>query len=221
MQAERGTVHEMILIERARHAVACPYWQMGVSRSDSYVLDLPRSLYLHSYVARCKGEGLQSRIVRFLSGCLVFLAIAAAAPQDSFDLRSRYGEPDVERFEIRPGITMTVGYGTDGKACMLEIEPRTHFLQGTASSELLSHDTMTNILDEVAPPSMRGKVVNPGLFGVSGGCADQYTFTEYDNIETIVNSAYCENSKGVHAAIVHFKRGACGQWYTPPIVKLR
>jgi hypothetical protein len=54
-------------------------------------------------VATRKEEALQlqNRAVPF--SMLMFLAISTATPQDSFDLRARYRDPDVERFAIRAG----------------------------------------------------------------------------------------------------------------------
>jgi hypothetical protein len=207
----------MILLEKARHTGR--WVSLGQIHS---LLDAPQPLYLHSYVARCEGEGLQSGTVRFLSGCLVFLAIAAAAPQDSFDLRSRYGEPDVERFEIRPGIAMTVGYGTDGKACMLEIEPRMDFLQEMVANETMSEETVDTILDEIVPPYTRGKETVPlGSIGVSGSCNSGMTFGEYDNVEVTLSYQFCERPIGIHSATVSYRRSACDGWQPlrPPAAK--
>jgi hypothetical protein len=39
------------------------------------------------------------------------------------ELASRYGEPDVERFTARPGIAVTVEYGSDRLVCQALIEP--------------------------------------------------------------------------------------------------
>jgi hypothetical protein len=55
----------------------------------------------------------------------LFLVVAASlamspTPQE---LRNRYGDPDVERFRARPGVGLTVEYGSDGVACQMLIEP--------------------------------------------------------------------------------------------------
>ena len=79
---------------------------------------------------------------------------AAPTPQDSFDLHVRYGEPVVERFTIRPNVTMTVEYGVDGKPCVLDIE---------SHEPRMSLQTAQELLDEVAPPGMRGKEEDAGV----------------------------------------------------------
>jgi hypothetical protein len=40
------------------------------------------------------------------------------------DLHGRYGDPDVERFIVRPGITLMVAYGTYQAACQMVVESR-------------------------------------------------------------------------------------------------
>jgi hypothetical protein len=96
--------------------------------------------------------------LRILFGCVAFLALAATAPQSSFDLRTRYGEPDVQRFAIRPDVTMAVEYGSDGKACNFDIEPRHAFIHGTLIREkTISKEAALELLDEVAPAETRGK----------------------------------------------------------------
>jgi hypothetical protein len=154
-------------------------------------------------------------MVRFLSGCLMFLALAAASPHDSFDFRAHYGEPNLERFNIRPGITMTAEYGPDGKACVLDIQPRQDFFREMVADETLSKDTVTSVLDEVVPPSTRGKETIPAFsLVVAGGCNAGMTWADYDNVQINLSYGFCVMPIGVHRATVHFKRSACGQ---PPI----
>lgn len=79
---------------------------------------------------------------------------AAPTPQDSLDLHVRYGEPVVERFTIRPNVTMTVEYSVHGKPCVLDIE---------SHEPRMSVQTAQELLDEVAPPGMRGKEEDAGV----------------------------------------------------------
>lgn len=148
--------------------------------------------------------------MRVFSGCLLFLALAAATPQDSLDLRKRYGEPDVERFTIRPGITMTAEYGADGKACVLSIEPHKDFFQDMVADETLPMDTMTSILDEVAPPSTRGKELSaPYTVVMSSSCNGGMTFADYENVRINLVYGFCLKQIVDHRATVIFKRGVC------------
>lgn len=149
-------------------------------------------------------------MVRFLSGCLTFLAFATTAPQDSFDLRARYGQPDLERFNIRPGITMTAGYGLDGKACWLDIAPNKDSFQDMVATETLSMETVTSVLDEIVPPSTRGKEHFPAFSAaVASSCNHGESWADYENIQVNLVYGFCEKEIAVHNAAVQFKRAAC------------
>lgn len=91
----------------------------------------------------------------------MFLALAATTPQDSLDLRARYGEPNLERFAIRPDVTMTAEYGAEGKARTLEIEPRHVFLHPFFEQQpSMTREAAMDALNEVIPET-RGKDLGP------------------------------------------------------------
>ena len=56
-------------------------------------------------------------------GCFVLMSVSFRAAQTSQELRSKYDEPDIERFTARPGIGLTVEFGSDGVACQELLEP--------------------------------------------------------------------------------------------------
>lgn len=157
-------------------------------------------------------------MMRLLFACVVFLVLAALAPQDSVDLRARYGEPDVQRFAIRPDITLTVQYGSDHKACILEIEPRQAFVHGFIGSRAsFSKERALELIDEVAPPEIRGLEKMP-LFsndsGSGGQCIGHSTFGQYANANISLAYVVCDPPFGhgamaVQSAGVHFTRPAC------------
>jgi hypothetical protein len=149
--------------------------------------------------------------MRVASGILVILAFAVTAPLDSFDLRKRFGPPDVERFAIRPDITMAVEYGSDGKACILDFEPRQAFIHGMNIRELtVSKETALELLDEVTPPEIRGKEKIP-LFdsgGFQSSCIG-IVWGEYENIQVSAGMHMCKTPIAVRSLSVRFKRPAC------------
>jgi hypothetical protein len=51
--------------------------------------------------------------MRILAVCLLVALGTVVVTQSSQELRNRYGEPDLERFIARPGIGLTVQYGSD------------------------------------------------------------------------------------------------------------
>jgi len=156
--------------------------------------------------------------MRGLLGCVAFLTLAAPMPQSSFDLHARYGEPDVQRFAIRPDITMTVEYGDDHRACILEIEPRQAFIRGRlAEMKTISKEETLRLLDEVAPPEIRGAEKVP-LFSndieTGSQCMGHGTFGQYANANISLSYIVCDPpmgrlTTGVEGARVQFTRPAC------------
>jgi hypothetical protein len=121
---------------------------------------------------------------------------------------------------MRPDVTLTASYGTDGKACVLEIEPRKDFLQNMVANETLSQDTVDQLLEEIAPRSTWGQASLPlGRVAMSGSCNSGMTFGEYENVSINESYGFCEKPIGFHSATVTFKRSACEQWRKPPPVK--
>ena len=139
------------------------------------------------------------------------LAFAVSAPQDSFDLRKRYGPPDMERFVIRPDITMAVEYGSDGKACIFDFEPRQAFIHGMLIRQLaVSKETALELLDEVTPLEIRGKEKCP-LFACGGfqaSCGGG-VWGEYENIQVSAVMDMCKTPIAVRSLSVRFKRPVC------------
>ena len=159
-----------------------------------------------------------STIMRVLFACVAFLVLAAATPQSSVDLRARYGEPDVQRFALRPDITVTVEYGSDEKACILEVEPRKAFIRGMMPQlKTISKEQMLQLLDEVAPPEARGIESMPLFsndFASGGQCVGHGTFGRYTNADISLSYIVCDPpmgrfTTGVQSARVQFKRPAC------------
>lgn len=158
------------------------------------------------------------QMMRVVFGCVAFLALAAATPQDSVGLRARYGAPDVERFTIRPDITMTVEYGDDHRACILEIEPRQAFIHGWLRSQAsFSKETALELLDEVAPPKIRGIEKMP-LFSndstTGSQCLGHATVGQYAEANLSLAYVVCDPPFGhgavaVQSARVQFTRPAC------------
>jgi len=150
-------------------------------------------------------------MVRALLGFAAFLALAAPVPQSSFDLHARYGEPDVQRFAIRPDITMTVEYGDDHNACILDIRPRQAFIQGfPGSQDSFSKDTAVELLNEVVAPADRGNQplgFPDGITAISS-CAG-ITVGGTRSVQTEVGLDFCKKPVGVRSLEVQFNRPAC------------
>jgi hypothetical protein len=130
----------------------------------------------------------------------VFLAFASTTPQDSFHLRARYGEPDVERFAIRPDVTVTAEYSPDGKARMLEIEPRHAFLHSDSEQQpSIPKETAMEALNELIPGTRGKKLRSRGNF--QGGC-NSFDFAIFEGL-SISEASLCP--QGLRSLIVRPK----------------
>ncbi|MGA7916096.1 MAG: hypothetical protein WCA00_12730 [Candidatus Acidiferrales bacterium] len=138
------------------------------------------------------------------------MAVAGAvlAPS-SPDLHGLYGNPDVERFSARPGIGVTVQYGSDQQVCQAIIEPPQQLLHGDDEQvPLMSSEAVTDILDVISPADERGAQLNRIL--TFSGC-NEFLILEYENVSIRRSTHNClplrpENEM---RATVEFKRSAC------------
>jgi hypothetical protein len=95
------------------------------------------------------------------------------------DLRIRYGDPDVERFIVRPGITLTATYGTDQAACRMVVGPAHTIIPHVEQAQYMRPEDVTEIINEVLPEVDRGEL----MFGIvtKSGCNDLETM-DYQNV---------------------------------------
>jgi hypothetical protein len=112
------------------------------------------------------------------------------------DLRNRYGDPEVERFTVRPGIGLTVEYGSDRLARQILIQPPEHILiSQEQEARFMPPETVTNVLDEVVPLAMRGK--KTAEFHMVSGC-NAVDGTEYENARITRSTHNCLPLKPEH-----------------------
>jgi len=146
--------------------------------------------------------------MRILVGCFLIATAGVVLSLSSQDLRSRYGEPDRERFAVRPGISLTVEYASDHLACYAVIYPPQPLLSSEEQVPLMSSEAVSDVLEEVAPAAMRGKEVN-GFIHVSG--CNYVRLTDYENVSIMRSTHTCDPSsheQDVRTAIT-FKRDIC------------
>ena len=152
--------------------------------------------------------------MRFLVACLAIAAASAALPQSSKELHNRYGEPTLERFQARPGINVTVEYGSDHLACQLVIEPPQTLIHQEEQTQLMSSEDVSEILEEVAPVASRGNVISRNSFQASCGVGN---LTDYENVTIMRGMSACESSnpnRDSRTQII-FKRDACPKTKNP------
>lgn len=139
--------------------------------------------------------------MRTFTGLLLCLGLSAlAAGQDSFNLRSRYGRPDVERFEVRPDIDVTVVYGSDGNANSLIVEPRQAFIHADMSRRpMITMDMAFDVVHELVPEA-RGKAFAAGAT-MQASCGVMETGTLGDVRVSVTYSA-CTDTSNVQGLTV-------------------
>lgn len=148
---------------------------------------------------------------------LVGLASLAVAP-DSQELHNRYGEPTVERFTARPGISVTAEYGSDHLPCVLLIEPPQSIIHQAEQLPLMSSRDVSDVLEEIAPALLRGKEITSAIF--RSGC-NISRLVEYENSYIMRTTHTCEPSskdQDVRTTIT-FKRNNCPNNVPPAAIK--
>jgi hypothetical protein len=112
---------------------------------------------------------------------LLFLVLSAivAPAQSASELKALYGDPDVERFLVRPGITLMVRYAGDRTACEMLIQPMRTIIPLNEATMYMRPEVMTEIIEEVLPEANRGKLLR--RFVINSGCNDVET-KEYENV---------------------------------------
>jgi TonB family protein len=113
----------------------------------------------------------------------LFVAATSVLPQQgSQELHNRSGETELERFAVRPGISLTVQYGSDHLACQFVIEPSNPLVPSDTigSYSPMSSYIVTEILEEIVPMQTRGKQVS--ISSTAFGFADETVVSDYENV---------------------------------------
>lgn len=91
------------------------------------------------------------------------------------EFRARFGRPSMDRFIVRPDLMLTGEYGSDGAVCQLILEPSRPLLQMPNPDKLISRDAVTEIFDQIVPPSRRGTEIGPAVTTVSSAISIEGT----------------------------------------------
>ena len=114
-----------------------------------------------------------------------------AIPLKAIDLQSRYGEPDVQQFTVRPAISLTVEYGPERTACRMLLEPKGSILTSNKPAEYMRPDVVTEILDEAVPESDRGTEISHTI--TKSGC-NEFEIAEYLHVTIMRSRHNCQLS---------------------------
>ena len=157
------------------------------------------------------------RAMRIVARCLLLGAGTVVLTQSSGDLHNRYGEPGLERFAVRPGISLTVQYGSDHLVCQALIEPPKSLIHPDEQTSLMSSEGVSEVLEEVAPVAVRGEQISDGSF--QSGC-NVGRFTEYENVWIMRATHECDPSSEDRdvSTSINFKRDICPKPKAPVTV---
>lgn len=139
------------------------------------------------------------------------VATALVLGPSSQELRNRYGEPNRERFTARPGISVTIEYGSDRLACEALIEPPQSLVHQEEQLRLMSSENVSEVLEEIAPIASRGKEIN-SIIHVSG--CNEARMTDYENSFIMRTTHTCDPSSPDHdvRTAITFKRNICPKY---------
>jgi hypothetical protein len=183
-------------------------------------------------------DSIRSFQMRVFLDLLVMPLLLAAvqSAQTSPELHARYGEPNQERFVVRPGTSVSAEYGSDHAVCRFTIEPIpqaeirkrpvaqvNHSESQSSSGERLEQHTELNdppplahlpielaeeVLEELIPGYSRGEGEVHSIWE-SGG--SQIRETHYSNvsISRLINYVDQKKPEVLRRIIATFKRDAC------------
>jgi hypothetical protein len=152
--------------------------------------------------------------MRIFAGPLLVLAATVVLAPSSQDLHIRYGEPDLERFAARPGISVTVEYGSDHLACEALIAPPESLVHQQEEAPLMSSEGVSEVLEEIVPVGMAGEEINS--FVLVSGC-NETRMTDYDDVYVVRSKRTCDRTSQAQdvRATMSFKRNICPKHAKP------
>jgi hypothetical protein len=139
-----------------------------------------------------------------LACAIAFLLFPANSQNERFSKYKR-----VEAYEVRPGILMMPRYSANGQICMAVVQ-KDHYVSGVAVLDSgLPREVVTQIFDELAPPSERGPLsMNDEMARLSfyGGNSVAW-FLDYKNVSLDVSRL--ASSPDDIVAVIQWKNRSC------------
>src|SRR3974390_2675703 len=115
---------------------------------------------------------------------ILFASLFAGIPADisapgANELHKLYGEPIMERYAVRSGISLTAEYGPDHRACQFLIAPEQWLVEVKEPGSLMSSKSVSAMLEELLPLTTRGNEINSATVQVEGNALLE---TDYQNV---------------------------------------
>jgi len=140
---------------------------------------------------------MTAKLTLFVVCCTTF-----GQQMDTSTLRAKYGEPIArETFQVRPNIEAVVNYGTGHQACKIDLPPGSYVNPPHGAS---NHD-VDQVIDELVPPSARGKEINKGMLSTG---RNSMSFADYENL-TIAEPQDPDRPGRRTSVTITFKRPDC------------
>jgi hypothetical protein len=139
-----------------------------------------------------------------LACAIAFLVFPANPQNEPF---SRYKR--VEAYEVRPGILMMPRYSASGQVCMVVVQ-KDHYVNGEAVLDsTLPREVVTQIFDELVPPSERGPLTTNKEFDrLSVYTGNSVTsLHDYENVSFDISRL--ASSPGDIIAVIQWKGRSC------------
>ena len=127
---------------------------------------------------------------------LLFAFLALVLVQAASDWQKRYGTPEVERFAIQEGISLTIYYSSNGQTCKAIIEANPPQPAGK----------IEDILKEVTPVAERGKLKQQiGFTSTVTGIS----WMQYERVAISMNSVTRYGNETVDSATISWNGLEC------------
>jgi hypothetical protein len=139
-----------------------------------------------------------------LACAIAFLLFPVNSHNEPFSKYKR-----VEAYEVRPGILMMPSYSANGQVCMVVLQ-KAHYVNGvTDLDSTLPREVVTQILDELAPPSERGPLTtDPEMARLSLYSGNSVTsLLDYKNVSFDISRL--TSSPGDIVAVIQWKGRSC------------
>jgi hypothetical protein len=136
---------------------------------------------------------------------LMLTAVIVGMAQTSDELTQRYGPRDQNgRYMARPGIGVTVEFGVNGQVSQMMIKPL-DIKSGSAEAavKVMPSETVSGILQEVAPVDKRGQYRGTTVF--RSGCTS-VEHIDYERVAITLRSRCERQGGGTYSAGITWKR---------------
>ena len=155
---------------------------------------------------------------RLVTSLLIMLVAAASClAQTPDDLRRKYGKPEtlskksspnrIERYRVRPGLSLTVTFAGEAAICEMMFEPERKSNDGRMAARVLTEEEARKIVEEYAPIEKRGRAIinmtRPGHDCTS------VAYNEYEQVMIAIIIRCEERGGGIHSIKIRWKATAC------------